>query len=64
MAINVASLQYIQRWVSTRRDTVDPTLLPSANPIECDEEVLLLQSMFPPKCFDIFSPCLGDARQV
>ena len=27
-------------------------------------EVLSLPLMFPPKGFDIFSPCLGDAQKV
>ena len=31
-------------------------LLPSGNPIKYHEEVLLLQPMILPKCFDIFSP--------
>ena len=46
-------------------DTVDPMLLPSSgNPIKYHEKVLSLQSMFPPKRFDICSPCLGDAQKV
>ena len=28
------------------------------------KEVLSLQPMFPPKRFDNFSPCLGDAQKV
>ena len=48
---------------------VDPTLLPSGNPIKChQEEVLSLQPMFPPKRFDTFLPLschsLGDAQKV
>ena len=39
-------------------------LLPSGNPIECHEEVLSLQPMFPPKRFDISPPCLGDVVVV
>ena len=39
-------------------------LLPSGNPIKCHEEVLSLQPMIPPKRFDIFLPCLGDAQKV
>ena len=31
-------------------------LLPSGNPFKCHEEVLSLQSMFPTKPLDIFSP--------
>ena len=38
-------------------------LLPSGNPFNCHEEVLYLQSMIPPKRFDIF-PRLGDAQKV
>ena len=30
----------------------------------CDEEVVSLQPMIPPKRFDIFSPWLGDAQKV
>ena len=33
-------------------------------PFECHEEALYLQPMIPPKRFDIFSPCLGDAQKV
>ena len=39
-------------------------LLPSGNPIKCHEEVSPLQPMVPPKRFDVFSPCLGDAQKV
>ena len=34
---------------------LNPLLLPLRNPIKCHEEVLSLQPMIPPKCFDIFS---------
>ena len=33
----------------------DPSLLPQGNPFKCNEEVLYLQPMIPPKRFDIFS---------
>ena len=46
------------------RYTVDPMLLPSlGNSIKCPEEVLYLQSMFPPKCFDDFPPVWGMLRR-
>ena len=35
---------------------IQSMLLPSGNPFECHEEVLFLQPMIPPKCFDMFSP--------
>ena len=39
-------------------------LLLLANPIKCDEQVLSLQpKCFPPKRFDNFPPCLGDAQK-
>ena len=38
--------------------------VPSGNPFKCHEEILPLQSMIPPKRFDIHSPCLGDAQKV
>ena len=47
-----------------RHDTVDPFLLPSGNLIKCHEQVLSLQSMIPPKYFDISPPLLGDAHKV
>ena len=46
-----------------RHYTVDPMLLPSGNPIKCHEEVLSLQSMIPPKPFDIFSSDWGMLRR-
>ena len=40
-------------------------LLPSGNPIKCQEKVLPLQPMFlPPKRFDNFPLCMGDAQKV
>ena len=40
-------------------------LLPSGNPFKCHEEdVLSLQPLIPPKHFDNFSPCLGDAQET
>ena len=38
-------------------------LLPSGNPFKCHEEVLSLQSMIPPKRFDIFPPDWGMLRR-
>ena len=40
-------------------DTVNPMLLPLENPIKCNEEILSLQPMIPPKRFDIFFPDWG-----
>ena len=37
-------------------------LLPSGNPFKCYEEVLYLQSMIPPKRFDIF-PLTGGCSE-
>ena len=64
MAIN-ASVQYNDGFLP-RHDTVDLMLLSLwKNPIECHEEIFLsLQPMFPPKRFDIVSPCLGGAQKV
>ena len=53
----------VLRWASPRHYTVDPMLLPSGNPFKCHEEVLYLQSMIPPKRFDIFSPDWGMLRR-
>ena len=45
--------------------TVGPMLFLSGNPFKCHEEVLYyLQSLIPPKRFDIFSPLTGDAQKV
>ena len=41
----------------------DPMLLPSGNPFKCREEVLYLQPIIPPKCFDIFPPDWGMFRR-
>ena len=65
MAINV-SIQYNGGFLS---DIVLLTqsmllLIPSGNPHKYDEEVLSWQPMFPPKCFDKFSPCLGNVQKV
>ena len=38
-------------------------LLPSGNPFSCHEDVLSLQSMIPPKRFDIFPPDRGMLRR-
>ena len=43
------------RWASPRGHIVDPMLLPLGNPFKFHEEVLYLQPMIPPKCFDIQS---------
>ena len=43
---------------------VDPVLLPLGNPIKFHEEVLSSLRRFPPKRFDNFPPCLGDAQKV
>ena len=53
----------VQWWASPRQYTVDPLLLPSANPIKCHEEVLSLQHMMPSKRFDIFPPDWGVPRR-
>ena len=53
----------VQR-VSTGHYTVDPLLLLLGDQIKCHEEVLSLQAMFPPKRFDNFSLCLGDAQKI
>ena len=37
-------------------------LLPSGNPFKCHEEVMSLQSMIPPKSFEIFPPDWGMLR--
>ena len=43
----------------------DHTLqLPSSNPIEPHDEFLSMQSMFPPKRFDIFFSDWGNAQKV
>ena len=55
MAINV-SVQYEGGLLPDIIMTVDPMLLPSGNPFKCHEDVLSLQSMIPPKRFDIFPP--------
>ena len=39
-------------------------LLPLGNPIKFHEEVLFSLRRFPPKRFDNFPPCLGDAQKV
>ena len=54
MAINV-SVQH-NGGLLPGHYTVDPMLLPSVNPFKCHEEVLYLQSMIPPKRFDVFLP--------
>ena len=38
-------------------------LLPLENPFKCNEEVLSLQPMIPPKRFDIFPPDWGMLRR-
>ena len=38
-------------------------LLPSGNPFKCHEEVSYLQSMIPPRRFDIFFPDWGMLRR-
>ena len=38
-------------------------ILPSGNPIECHEEVLSLQPMIPPKCFDVAPPLTGGCSE-
>ena len=48
----------------SRHHAVDPTFLPSGNPLKCHEEVLSWRPMFPPKRFGNFSTCLGDAQKV
>ena len=52
------SVQYNGGLLSTRHDTVDPMLLPSENPIECHEEVLvqkvLMRSDFSLKVIPVF----------
>ena len=53
MAINI-SVQYNGGLLSDIILFVDPMLLLSWNPFKCHEEVLYLQSMIPPKRFDIF----------
>ena len=48
----------------SRYYTVDPMFLPSSgNPFKCHEEVLYLQSMIPPKRFDIFPSDWGMLRR-
>ena len=47
MAINV-SIQY--------NGGLLPEIFPSGNPFKCQEEVLYLQPLIPPKRFDIFPP--------
>ena len=55
---------------TTTTTTVDPMLLPRANPFKCHEKVWSLQpTMIPPKRFDIFPPddcwgVLGSSRCV
>ena len=43
--------------------SVDPVLLPLGNPIKFHQEVLSSLRRFPPKRFDNFPPCLGDAQK-
>ena len=38
-------------------------ILPSGNPFKCNEEVLYLQPMIPPKRFYIFPPDWGMLRR-
>ena len=60
MTINNVSIQYNGGWASPRHYTVDSMLLlPSGNPFKCHEEVLSLQTMIPPKRFDIPPPDWG-----
>ena len=47
---------------SLNKHTVDPMLPPSGNPFKCHEEVLSLQSIIPPKRFDIF-PLTGGCSE-
>ena len=42
--------------------TVDPMLFASGNPSKC-QEVLYLQPLIPPKCFDISPPNRGMLRR-
>ena len=60
MAINI-SVQHTGGFLSGI--TVDPMLLPSGNPFKCDEEVLYLQPMIPPKRFDISPSDWGMLRR-
>ena len=41
----------------------DPMLFPSGNPFKCYEEVLSLQPLIAPKCFDIFPPLTGGCSE-
>ena len=47
MAINNVSVQHNSGFLSG-------IILLTGNPLKCHEEVLCLQPMIPPKCFDIF----------
>ena len=38
-------------------------LFPSGNPFKCQEEVLYLQPLIPPRRFDIFSPLTGGCSE-
>ena len=63
MAINV-SVQYNVGLLPDRQCIVDPMMLfPSGNPFKCHEEVLYLQPLIPPKCFDVFSPLTGGCSE-
>ena len=62
MAINNVEVYIITVWVSLRYYTLDPMLFPSGNPFKCHEEVLYLQTMIPPKHFDI-SPLTGGCSE-
>ena len=57
MAINANSVQYNGGLLP------DIILLTQGNPFKCPEEVLSLQSMIPPKRFDIFPP-VWEAQKV
>ena len=63
MAINQCSKCTVQRWASPRHYTVDPMLLPSGNPFKCHEDILFLQTMIPPKLFNI-PPPVWDAQKI
>ena len=58
MAINV-SAQYNGGLLPDIILSIDPMLLRSGSQLKCHEEVLSLQPMIPPKCFDIFFPTGG-----
>ena len=60
MAIDV-SVQHKGRLLPIY--TVHPVGLPSRNPFKHHVEVLYLQAMITPKCFDIFSPYWGMLRR-